>query len=79
MIPREKAAQLVVDNQLKIKSLDYKEAVECAKVIVDEIIKSREDDGHFDDSLSVTSSEYYTPHPMYLTYWKEVKQELEKL
>jgi hypothetical protein len=38
MTPREKAAQLVVDNQLKIKSLGYKEAVECAKVIVDEIL-----------------------------------------
>jgi len=46
---------------------------------VDEIIKSREDDGAFDDTLSSTSSEYYTAHPMYLTFWLEVKQEIEKL
>jgi len=38
MTPNEKAAQLVVDNQLKVKSLDYKEAVQCAIVTVDEIM-----------------------------------------
>ena len=54
-------------------------AKQCALIVVDEIISSREDDGAFDDTLSSMSSEYYTPHPMYLTYWKQVKQEIEKL
>jgi len=79
MTPNEKAAQLVVDNQLKVRSLDYKEAVQCAKITVDEIIDSRKDDSKFDDTLYSTSSEYYTPHPMYLNYWNQVKQILEKL
>jgi len=78
MTPREKAALLVVDNQLKIKSLGYEEAVQCALVIVDEIIESRSEDSSFDDTLLSTSSEYYTPHPMYKTYWTQVKQEIEK-
>ena len=78
MIPREKAALLVVNNQLKIKSLGYEEAVQCALVIVDEIIESRSEDPSFDDTLLSTSSEYYTPHPMYKTYWTQVKQEIEK-
>ena len=51
----------------------------CALIAVDEIISSREDDGAFDDTLSSMSSEYYTPHPMYLTFWLQVKQEIEKL
>lgn len=54
-------------------------AKECALIAVDEIIQSRQDDGHFDDTLSSTGSEYYTPHPMYLTYWLQVKNEIEKL
>jgi hypothetical protein len=51
----------------------------CALIAVDEIINSRNDDGGFDDTLSSVSNEYYTLHPMYFTYWQEVKQELEKL
>lgn len=87
MKPKEKAEELVgkfISHTLIFDEgagwlEDKDEAKHCALIAVDEIIKSREDDGHFDDSLSVTSSEYYTPHPMYLTYWKVVKQEIEKL
>lgn len=50
-----------------------------AAICINAIIKSRADDGAFDDTLSSTASEYYTPHPMYLTYWLLVKQEIEKL
>ena len=67
MIPREKAAQLVVDNQIKVKSLNYKEAVQCAKVIVDELEKQ-------EASLLGYESTHYTSE-----YWQEVKQEIEKL
>jgi len=77
MNPKQKAAYLVVKYMSKVVSKQV--AKECALVNVDEIISSREDDGAFDDTLSSTSSEYYTPHPMYLTYWMQVKQEIEKI
>jgi hypothetical protein len=54
-------------------------AKECALIAVNEIMQSRKDDRHFDDTLSSTSSQYFTPHPMYSTYWVQVKQEIEKL
>ena len=87
MTPREKALQLcqkfgylgIKWDQAEYTTLSLENAKECALIAVDEIIKSRQEDGSFDDTLSSTSSEYYTPHPMYLTYWQEVKQEIEKL
>jgi len=67
-------------NPCIVTNVMFKEsAKQCALIAVDDIIKSREEDGTFDDTLSSTSSEYYTPHPMYLTYWLQVKQEIEKL
>lgn len=66
MTPNEKAAQLVVDNQLKVRSLDYKEAVQCAIVTVDEIIDA------------IDWHEYEVPNDQ-LKYWFEVKRILEKL
>jgi len=39
MTAREKASQLIVDFQLKCKSLEYKEAIQCALIAVDEIIE----------------------------------------
>jgi hypothetical protein len=80
MSPEEKAIVLVYkfDNCMEF-STPQRFAKQCALITVDEIIESREDDGHFDDTLSSTGSEYYTPHPMYLTYWLQVRQEIEKL
>lgn len=65
MIPEEKAVQLI-------------DAVGemVAMFVVDEIIESRKEDSAFDDRLLAKASKYYTPHPMYLTYWKEVKNEI---
>lgn len=81
MTPKEKAEQLIETFRMNV--LDYEgcgindhKAKQCALIAVDEIIFSRKDDTQFDDTLSSTSSEYYTPHPMYLTYWEEVKQEI---
>jgi len=85
MPPKEKAKQLVdyFTNTMLGADMygDYDEATKkCVLIAVDEIIKSREEDNrHFDDTLSSIGSEYYTPHPMYLTYWLQVKQEIEKL
>jgi hypothetical protein len=90
MTPKQTAKELVESMSFSTFSVNGVEmgeyitvprnpfAKECALIAVDEIISSREDDGAFDDTLS-TMSEYYTPHPMYLTYWEQVKQEIEKL
>lgn len=84
MTPKEEAEKLLTSFDSVVR--DYTKGVsikalskDLAIITVEKIIKSREDDGHFDDTLSSTSSEYYTPHPMYLTYWEQVKNEIEKL
>ena len=80
MAPKEKAAELINKMYYTQSSpASWVQAKQCALIAVNEIIKSREEDGDFDDTLSSTGSEYYTPHPMYLTYWQQVKQEIEKL
>lgn len=77
MNPKEKAAWLVVKYMSKVVSMQV--AKECALVNVDQIIESREDDGAFDDTKFGNSSEYYTPHQMYLTYWTLVKNEIQNI
>ena len=93
MTPNEKAKKLVDDlyqttpNEawfnpplgcLTMEHKAWDHAKQCALIAVDEIIDSRREDQGFDDTLYATG-EYHTPHPMYLTYWNEVKQEIEKL
>jgi hypothetical protein len=41
MTPREKASQLIVDYQMKCKSLNYNEAKQCALIAIDEMIDMR--------------------------------------
>ena len=81
MTPKEKAEELVdrylQDTKYKFGFREVRK--ECALIAVDEIINSRNDDRGFNDTLSSVSNEYYTVHPMYLTYWQEVKQEIVKL
>mgnify|MGYP007071562762 CR=1 FL=1 len=72
MTPQEKAAQLVVDNQLKVRSLDYKEAVQCAIVTVDEIIRTLNEDIR---DLDVRGNVLLD----LIEYWIKVKQELKNL
>lgn len=82
MTPKEKAKKLCV----KIERVIYghaiggisEEAKGCALIVVEEIIKSRKEDRGFDDHR-YSLSEYHTPHPMYLTYWEQVKTEIEKI
>ena len=78
MTPKEKAEELVY-KFCTFPQLDWTDAKQCALIAVDEIIESRKDDAQFDDALLSTSSGYYTAHPMYKTYWMQVKQQLEKL
>lgn len=69
MTPREKASELIVNYQLKCKSLDYNEAKQCALIAVDEIFKVYE---LLDDDADIM---FKTE----INYWQEIKQEIEKL
>jgi hypothetical protein len=85
MTPQEKAKELV--NKFYPRATSYsldrknqnQNAKQCALIAVDEIIESRKDDSRFDDTLFQITTHYITPHPMYLTYWQEVKQEINLL
>ncbi len=66
--------QLSCDMDLKAH---LKNAKQCALIAVQEIIKSRSDDKGFDDTMFANNG-YHTPHPLYLSYWQEVEQELIK-
>jgi len=77
MTPQQKAEEFT--NKFCTHLISIEQAQRCALIAVDEIIESRKDDSMFGDTLLSTSSEYYNPHPMYLTYWLQVKQEIEKL
>ncbi|CAB4143588.1 hypothetical protein UFOVP449_226 [uncultured Caudovirales phage] len=76
MTPKEKAEDLVKKFFI-YNHIGHKHAVRYALIAVDEIIESRREDQGFDDTLYATG-EYHTPHPMYLTYWNEVKQEIKR-
>jgi hypothetical protein len=83
--PKEKALELVeiFRNVKHTKLSDYSiiynpTAKVLALLCVDEIINSRKEDKEFDDTLFVTN-QYCTPHPKYLTYWLQVKKEIENL
>jgi len=62
ILPREKASELIVDYQIKVKSLDYNEAKQCVLVMVDEIKKIL-----YDQDLMIRYD-----------YWFEVKKEIVK-
>jgi hypothetical protein len=68
MTPQEKAVQLIDAVGVLV-----------ALFVVDEIIESRKEDSAFDDRHLSMSSKYYTPHPVYFTYWQEVKHEIINL
>lgn len=62
-------------EQKAVKLIDAV-GVSNAIYVVDEIINSRKEDSAFDDIHLAKSSKYYTPHPMYFTYWIQVKNEI---
>jgi hypothetical protein len=85
MIPKEKAIDLVENfrNVKHIKLSDYSviynpTAKQLAILCVKEIIESRKEDSSFDDTLK-HKNDYSTLHPMYLTYWIQVINEIENL
>ena len=68
MTPKEKAAELIVNYQLKCKSLNYDDAKQCALIAVDEIINSNPHSNPLNTNVHSTMS-----------YYQEVKQEIELL
>lgn len=76
MSPKEKAHQLY--GKYYGVPLYIKTVKQCCLIAINEIINSRKDDSQFDDTY-LSTSEYHTPHPMYLSYWEQVKQEIEKI
>jgi hypothetical protein len=87
MTPKEKAIQLVDNFRLNV--LDYEgsglnsfKAKQCAIIAVDEIIKSEPrypSDVDWDDVGGTHQYYYEAQREDALEYWKEVKQEIEKL
>ena len=51
----------------------------CALIAVNEIIESRKADPDFDDTKLGIVTHYIAPHPLRLSYWVKVKEEIEKL
>ena len=88
MTPQEKADELV-DKMYYIGRYDDKEdynpamawdrAKQCALIAVNEIIESRKADPDFDDTKLGIVTHYIAPHPLRLSYWTKVKEEIEKL
>ena len=88
MTPKEKASDLVdkmyfsrryKDGEDYIPKEAWIHAKKQALIAVDEIIKSRKDDIVFDDTKLGIVTYHITPHPMYLTYWLKVKEEINKI
>ena len=84
MIPKEKAKELF-DKYADEFNFDdtyrgYREqSKQCALITVNEIIESRKADPDFDDTKLGIVTHYIAPHPLRLSYWTKVKEELEKL
>ena len=75
MTPKDKAIELY--NKFLNPSgdtylygmLEHESAKECALIAVDEILKLENNNGYYFDGTNVTS----------ISFWQEVKQEIEKL
>jgi len=84
MTPKEKAKELYHKYADEFNFDDtyrgYREqSKHCALIAVNEIIESRKADPDFDDTKLGIVTHYIAPHPLRLSYWVKVKEELEKL
>lgn len=80
MTPKEKAAELIVNYQLKCKSLNYDEAKQCALIAVEEILHceaTEPSDTDWDDCGA--TAQYYWPQKKVDAgkFWGDVKSELQ--
>ena len=80
MNAREKASELIVDFQLKCKTLDYQEAKQCALIAVEEILNARPLDPNYvdwDDCGATHQYWYEAQKEEALEFWNNVKSELQ--
>ena len=68
MKPKEKANELV-NKMLDFTDWHDEDAKQCALIAVDEILKLENNNGYYFDGTNVTS----------ISFWQEVKKEIEKL
>jgi preprotein translocase subunit SecE len=72
MKPKEKAQELIVKSLVQFEKLTINEAKKIALIAVDEVLNlDLHDVGDYKD--------FDTPSEWYISYWEEVKQEIEKL
>jgi hypothetical protein len=88
MTPKDQAKSIVEEFYFALPNNGYlniginncsqrwAEAIKCALICVNRIIESRKEDRDFDDKL-FANGEYYSPHPMYLTFWLNVIEEIK--
>jgi hypothetical protein len=71
MTPKEKAIQLVAKYKSESFGITtyFQHYKQCALIAVDEILKLESNNGYYFDGTNVTS----------ISYWQEVKQEIEAL
>ena len=73
MTPKQKAEELFdkmsTNNGDEHHHCTYYVAKQCALIAVDEILKLENNNGYYFDGTNVTS----------ISFWQEVKQEIEKL
>ena len=75
MTPKEKAKQLV--NEFSVVGLQQRnEGITCALISVDEIIRVCP---YFDSKIRETDDQLSAFDFQFVSYWNEVKQEIEKL
>jgi hypothetical protein len=81
--PKEKARELIFSftylnsrNASDQSKIEHPTAICCARKVVDEIIASRNEDVRFDDSF-LAKSKFHQLHPMYLSYWIQIRQEID--
>ena len=77
--PKEKAQELVrhFEHPIEYAYLPKSISIQCALLAVQEIIESRKEDKHFDDSLAAKGSDYFTPHPTGLIYWLQTIEHIK--
>lgn len=80
MTPQEKAKELIDNFTFRCEECNYDwNAKQCALIAVNEIIESRKADPDFDDTKLGIVTHYIAPHPLRLSYWAKVREEIEKL
>lgn len=84
MTPQEKAKELYNKYADEFNFDDtyrsYREqSKQCALIAVNEIIESRKSDPDFDDTKLGIVTHYIAPHPLRLSYWVKVKEEIQEL